>query len=157
MTPPHIIKIKKIIGAAGEIARPTNRRKRLVSQQTPRGAHPCRAACMPPLRMRYTRLRRKTLQQGERLRAACMRPLQTGRRRQVNGKAGVFRRPARPRTRAGFQNGSPDEPYRQQRNGIVTESLCLVRNANRLGRPPQSPGVSKGARRPLWPCPAPRN
>ena len=43
---------------------------------------------------------------------------------------------ARLRTRAGFQNGSPDESFRQERNGIVTESLCLVRNANRLGRPP---------------------
>ena len=64
---------------------------------------------------------------------------------------------ARPRSRAGFQNGSPDEPFRQERNGIVTESLCLVRNVNRLGRPHQTSGVSKGARRPLWPCPAPRN
>ena len=70
----------------------------------------------------------------------------TGNNRQT-GKAGVCRRPARLRTRAGFQNGSPDEPCRQERNGIVTESLCLVRNVNRLGRPQQTSGVSKGARR----------
>ena len=77
---------------------------------------------------------------------ACGPYKPTGDGRQM-GKADVCRRPARLRTRAGFQNGSPDEPFRQERNGIVTESRCLARNANRLGRPPQSPGVSKGARR----------
>ena len=67
-------------------------------------------------------------------------------RRCLPNKQAPSGRLARPRTRAGFQKGSPDEPYRQERNGIVTESLCLVRNVNRLGRPHQTSGVSKGAR-----------
>ena len=67
-------------------------------------------------------------------------------RRCLPNKQAPSGRLARPRTRAGFQNGSPDEPCRQERNGIVTESLCLMRNANRLGRPHQTSGVSKGAR-----------
>ena len=125
------------------------------SSRKPRAVeHPWRAAYMPPLQTRQPRTR--TQIRGHKANAhgphACGHYRPAGNNRQM-GKADVCRRPARPRTRAGFQNGSPDEPFRQERNGIVTESICLVRNVNRLGRPHQSPGVSKGARRPLGRAP----
>ena len=125
---------------------------------TPRGAHPCREAYMPPLQTRQPRTRAQKRCHRANVHGphTCGPYEPAGNNRQM-GKAGVCRGHSRPRMRAGFQSGSPDEPYRQERDGIVTESLCLVRNVNRLGRPHQSPGVSKGARRPLWPCPAPRN
>ena len=109
--------------------------------------YPCREAYMPPLQTpgiasmipgtggsgRFTG--RMHAAPTNRPKRGCLRG-----KRQVSGRFACLR------TRAGFQNGSPDEPFRQERKGIVTESRCLARNANRLGRPPQSPGVSKGAR-----------
>ena len=47
--------------AAGSRPRPTNRRKRSIYPQTPRGAHPYRAACMPPLQIRGSRTRTKNV------------------------------------------------------------------------------------------------
>ena len=41
-------------GSAGVNARPTERRKRPCFPRTPRGTHPCREACMPPLQIRQT-------------------------------------------------------------------------------------------------------
>ena len=51
--------------AAGPRPRPTERRERAVFPGTPRGEHPCREAYMPPLQMRYTRLRIKYVATGQ--------------------------------------------------------------------------------------------
>ena len=65
-----------MIGSAGEIARPTNQGKRVIYPQTPRGAHPCREACMPPLQTPGTAYTNpKTFPQSEHPRAATMRPV----------------------------------------------------------------------------------
>ena len=99
---------------------------------TPAGRHVCLPYKHPVSRTQTQKRHHRANGHGPH---ACGPYEPTGNGRQM-GKADVCHRPARPRTRAGFQNGSPDEPYRQERNGIVTQSLCLARNANRLGRPP---------------------
>ena len=53
-TPPHIIKIKKFIGAAGVNTRPTIQNKRHAYPVTGNAAPFRRAACMPPLRIDQT-------------------------------------------------------------------------------------------------------
>ena len=136
-------------------ARPTERGKRATNREPRvlvripyrRCQWKCGMAYMPPLQTPGTAYTSREPSNASNTHGphTCGPYEPTGNNRQT-GKANIFRRLARLRTRAGFQNGSPDEPYRQERKGIVTESLCLVRNGNRLGRPHQTSGVSKGAR-----------
>ena len=135
----------KITMCGGGKARPTERRKRATNREPcvvvripyRRCQWKCGTACMPPLQIRVPRTQTKNVTTGRtstgRIHAA---PTNRPGRGCLLGEHPVSGRFARLRTRAGFQNGSPDESYRQERKGIVTESRCLVRNANRLGRPP---------------------
>ena len=147
--------------AAGSRPRPTNRGKRPYFPRTPRGAHPCRAACMPPLRMRGSCTRTKNVTTGQtptgRIHAApTMRQKRQKDRKRMAPQG--WRRGQDP----ALQNETNDRPglFFSRRSTTMFHFYCFIFHfltvsapsirpcSRRGGRCTRRPGSPPGRRRP---------